>query len=400
MGNYRLSDSHEYINSSEMILNGHFFEKAMNYEDAENLTKRTIGYPIFTILSLISNDFVLILFQTLVGILNIWLIFKIFVKMGGMQFNLLTLVLFFTPSIFIYTHLIMSEVIAMTIVLTIHYLLLHQENEKNHIFIHLLIALLILVKPVFYLFAFVNLAIYLFYSFKKKRVYLSMFIPLIVVLGYLQFNKFRTDYYHFSSIQNINLIDYNLRNYKINKNGLADADRWLDSVHLEAEKIENFKKRNEFYSNIAHSEIENNFTSYFVYHFKTAIRGVFDPGRFDIFSTFNKNLEKNIGFTQLIESKQYGSIKELLFSKFGIMIIILLPIFIINFLKIFFVLNYIYKNIREFDFARLYLIILSIYYIFITGPVNSSRYMLVLQGVFITYAIISYEKFRIKLSEK
>lgn len=389
-GNYRIRDSSEYIYSAQQILNGHFFGKATNYGDAFRLTLRTIGYPLFVTIALLMSDFSLILFQTFIGLLNIFLIIKIYDKLGGQKKWIIVGLLFLTPSFFIYTHLIMSEVISLTFVLLIQLLLLYPFSNKNFIIIQLLIFCLTMLKPVYYLFPILNLVLFIWYFYKRRKFNISIFLPIILVLFYFQFNEYRTGYYHFSSIQNKNLVHFNIKYYKINHDGLLKATQWVDSVQQEGEKYADFKTRNEYYNTVAKKEIREHFFSYSFYHFYTSLRGVLDPGRYDIFSTFKYDENEQPFSLTLLNKHDYKEIFNVLISKYGIILIVLLPIFLTNVLKYTCLILYFKKN--KLNFVTIYLIVFCLYNIFLAGPINTSRYMLMIQGIVIVYASLYLEK--------
>ncbi len=55
-------------------------------------------------------------------------------------------------------------------------------------------------------------------------------MPLIVLQLHLNFNEERTNFRHFSSIENFNLIRYNLYYFKSKSESKSNADRWLNSI--------------------------------------------------------------------------------------------------------------------------------------------------------------------------
>ena len=129
--------------------------------------------------------------------------------------------------------------------------------------------------------------------------------------------------------------------------------------------------------------MKQNFFQYSYYHLFTAIRGVFDPGRFDIMTFFKKEDGKQ-GFLELLNKK--NSMFDLLKNRFAFVYILLIPVFLINLIKWFYFLRYLL--IKKLDFKVYYIILILACYILISGPVNSSRYIMPFQGIIIVFAIL------------
>lgn len=372
---YFLSDSYEYIEVAEQINNFTFLD-----------TKRPFFYPLF--LSLFSgfNTILTILIQTVLGILNFYLFLKI-LNFYEVEFKKKYLYfLIFTPSIFIYTQLIMSEWLVMLLLTSLLWFLIQDWSHKNFAFIQIITLLLAFTKPIFYPFIYINFLFFSFYLLKKRVFNMWLFIPILVLQLYLNFNEYRTGYKHFSSIENINLINYNLYYFKSSTQSKEKADLWLNSVYNDSGfESKDFKEQNIYLKEIAMKEIKQNLLKYCSYHFFTSIRGVFDPGRFDLITFFRKEDGKQ-GFLEILNSDK--SIFSLFKNQFALVYILLIPIFIFNLLKWYYFSKFLIFN--KLHYLTYYIIILLIYYILVSGPVNCSRYMMPFQLILMFFGILGY----------
>lgn len=377
---FYLVDSYEYLDVAKKIYNLSFLSsKAPD----ELTTKRPFIYPLFLSLFYGLPILVTILFQTLIGVFSFYLLFKIIKKFEIHIKTKYILFFIFTPSIFIYTQLIMSEWLVMFFLILLFWLLIQKWSTKNFAFIQILTILLAFTKPIFYPIIYLNLVFFAIYFIKKKRFSFWLFIPLIALQSYMFFNKSETGYKHFSSIENINLINFNLYYFKCKTESEPKAKVWLDSVHNIADKKTNFAEKNIYLKNIAKNEIKQHLFKYSFYHFYTSIRGIFDPGRFDTMTFFKKEDGKQ-GFLQILNTKK--PIMDLLKNKFVFVYILLIPIFLINLIKWFYFFKYLL--IKKLDFKIYYIITVLVCYILISGPVNSSRYMMPFQAIIIVFAIL------------
>lgn len=398
-GNFRLLDSDDYFYTAELLKSFHYFSPTANLIEGIELTKRPFLYPLLLLFPGFLNEFLIVFLQTILGLFNLYLVLKIFKSLGGKSYKWITFLLFLTPSIFINTHLIMTETVASTLILGLFVLFSYKLNAKKILYIQILISCLVFLKPAFYLFTIINILFFLAYFIKTKTFQFSIFIPLLLTLAYIGFNQQRTGYAHFSSIQNINLIDYNLYLFKMNQEGAEEANLWKESVYKNAEKYKNFKETSDYLEEVGKSEIKKNLIPYGFFHLKCALRGMFDPGRFDLMTFYKEEQHASDGFMQLLNKKDFGAVlKFLLDSKYKIVLLLLIPIFLANIFKWLFTFSYLWKNKHCLNFRNGYLILLFSYSILISGPVNSCRYMVILQGIIIVISILGWENFRQKKS--
>ena len=301
-------------------------------------------------------------------------------------------VLFFllTPSVFIYSQLIMSEWLLMLLINLKFWLLTQKWSNRNFLYIQIVTILMAFTKPVFYPFIYLSFFYFLFFFFKKKQFSFYLFLPIIFLQLYLYHNEIRTGYKHFSSIENKNLINYNLFYYKSFTNSSNEAQLWLDSIYNEEYQKMNFEQKNKYLHEIGVSTIKDNFFGYSFYHFINAFRGVFDPGRFDLM-TFFKEEDGSEGFLEILNGKKkFSSLFE---NNFFIVYLLLIPVFLFGVLKFFWFCYALATN--KYSVHLKYIIMMFFYCILITGPINCSRFMMPIQGIFFVFCIdgfISYKK--------
>jgi hypothetical protein len=381
---YFLTDSYEYFEVAKAIRNFTYFESSNH---PELFTRRPFLYPLFLSFFVDFSPLIVIIFQTIFSLFNTFILFKIIKQYNIQLTNKLLALFLFTPSIFIYSQLIMSEWLVMLFLTMLFWLLLQKWDKNKFIYIQIITVLLAFTKPIFYPFIYINLIFFLVYMIKNKLFSFWLFLPIICLQLYLNYNKNTTGYKHFSSIENANLVDYNLYYFKSSTQSKEQAELWLDSVYNDKKYIgKSFKEQNIYLKHIATNEIKKNFFQYSLYHFYTAIRGIVDPGRFDLMTFFEKENGRQ-GFLEMLNNDR--PIWEVFKNKFIIVYLFLIPILLANCIKLFYFLRYLFFN--KLSINVYYFLILFGYYVLVSGPVNCSRYMMPFQGILIVFAILGMQ---------
>ena len=385
-GNFNLEDSYEYIEVAKLIIQGDYF-----ITQDPIISRRPFVYPLFLSLTFTFNPFVIVFFQSILLFLSFQFLYKTIDFYKIKNENLLLILVLLTPSIFIYSQLVMSELLILFLITLLFYLYTVHFHWKNIKYAQLIITILAFTKPVFYPFVFINLALMLIYFFKVRRFNFWVLLPVLSVLLYINFNQNKFGYKHFSSIENKNLIYYNLYYFKAKNESKEIADLWISNIN-ESLEDKNQKEINDFLRVVAQEEISAHFFSYTFYHISTGIRGVFDPGRFDLM-TFIAKEDGRQGFLEILNgNKPFSS----LFSNKSLMLIyvFLIPIFLILLFKWFHFLKFYFTKKRSF--SEYFFFVFIGYYVLITGPVNCSRYMTPFQFVLITFVLVSVNENRLK----
>ncbi|HNP33686.1 MAG TPA: hypothetical protein PKN96_10370 [Flavobacterium sp.] len=383
-GNFYLDDSYDYLQVAQKIANGDFFST-----HDEIVSKRPFLYPLFLLLSFGFNPYVILFLQAVLLFLTFCLFGKILAHFKITATNKLMFLLIVTPSVFIYAQLVMSEILAAFLLMLLLYFFVIDFSFKKIKYIQILLLLLVFTKPVFYPFAFINTALMIYYCFRKKQFTFWIFAPILTLLLYTNYNERKFGYRHFSSIENYNLVQYNLYYFKSFSESKTEADRWLNEVNASI-STKDFAQKNMILKHIAHKEISGHFFSYAAYHCLTGIRGVFDPGRFDLM-TFRKKEDGKQGFLEILNGNK--SVKTLFSDSSSLFIYgFLLLIFIALLVKYFYFIKYFLSN--KLHFYEVYFLVLILYYILVTGPVNCSRYMMPFQLIIIIFTLKSFHQIK------
>jgi hypothetical protein len=380
---YFLSDSYDYLEIAKFINSFSSFDYS---HDAELFTRRPFIYPLFLAPFVAFQPVIIILIQSVLSLINVYLFFKTLIRFKIKINYKIVLFLLLTPSIFIYSQLIMSEWLVMIFLNILFLLLITPFNLKSFAYIQIITILIAFIKPIFYPFIYFNLLFFAFYFYRKKIFSLWLFFPILILQFYLNINEQATGYKHFSSIENHILVNYNIYYFKSSKIGKLETEKWLKSVY-EDEKYTNqsFKNQNIYLKQIASNEIKNHFFEYSKYHFLTAIRGVFDPGRFDLMTYFKEEDGKQ-GFLEILNGNK--PLNHLIKNKSNILILVLVPIFLFNLIKLFYFFKAVITEKQNYLFY--YFLILFIYYVLVSGPINCSRYLMPFQMILIAIAYKSY----------
>jgi len=116
----------------------------------------------------------------------------------------------------------------------------------------------------------------------------------------------------------------------------------------------------------------------------------------------NEPYDSKEGLLNILNTeKSFSSIKSLLQTKHIWVLLLLIPIFLVNIVKLLYSLMYLLKIRKKLSFSIVFISTLIIYYILLTGPVNASRYMMLIQGVLIILSSLylnSYFKHNKKLN--
>jgi hypothetical protein len=199
----------------------------------------------------------------------------------------------------------------------------------------------------------------------------------------LKYNKKISGYQYFSSIENINLINYNLYYFKSAKQSPEVADAWREATYDSAYFEMSPKAQNKYLKDIAFQELRSAPIQYGIYHVLGGIRGMFDPGRFDLMTFFEKEDGKQ-GFLEILNgNKQLSSMFK---HGYAYVYLLLIPIAIANVFKLFFALKFVVTN--KLDTRLYYMVSILFFYILLSGPVNNARLMVPLQGILIVFAVL------------
>lgn len=393
---FKLSDSYQYLIEAENIISkGIFYAEDLNNTSAyKYYTIRPPGYPLFLAFFKLFNApfYIILIFQNIISILSIYLVRDTILTFGyNKKYDFLFLLLIvLTPSQLIYANAILTEVLfqLFLVIMFRSGVLFHKNNKDKYLF-HYSLALILaaFIKPLMYLFV-IPSTIYMIWIAVKSRKWQPIafsILPILAILFIFQWNFNRTKHYQYSSIQTINLIDYNTRFFLISRIGNEKADAILDSIHHEANLIPEYSKRMSFLDNRAKNIILENLTSYIRYHLQGSFYAILDPGRFDIdYFLILKHKHVNAkGILYHINNGGIAAVFKFLIDTYSLSLLLFLGIILfLNLLKfstfIYFIFN---KNI-DLNF-RFITASLFFYIVLVVGPVGASRYIMPLVPIII-----------------
>ncbi|MFD0990241.1 hypothetical protein ACFQ1R_09045 [Mariniflexile jejuense] len=290
---------------------------------------------------------------------------------------------------FIYANYLMSEILLQFLIILLCYAFQNTITKKSLWWLfgfQLIIVLLFLTKPVFYLFVIPNILICIWLSkYISKAAFFSL-IPVLALVMYMSWNEQRTGHFEFSSIQNLALKNYNLLYFQTNKYNKDYAHKINDKIDNEIAQLDSYKEKQQAIKSLSTQYIKKDFLSYTWFHFKGSFRMFIDPGRFDLYNFFNFNNKNEVGFLEHLNSNGITGAFNY-FKKQPIIIILLLPIILIlNLIKLFgfgkfWITNY--KTVSPVLWLAFFIII---YVTLLTGPLSASRFLVPLLPLYCMFA--------------
>lgn len=382
-GPWILEDSREYLNAAENLS-----EKGILYagdwaepQRIDDYTKRPILYPAFLILTGAhgTQQVFLYLIQIMLSICSIWLISKLTIQMGMKPPWFIWAILFIlTPAQWIYPNLIMTEILFQALLigvgLTLWQVFKH-ASLKSWCLGSTFIALAIFTKPVWYLFSIVWLSIGIWKAiqFRKLAIVLIAVLPLVLVLGYMNWNKSQKGHFHFSSIQNLSLLQYTTTNLLVDIHGEEQGIHKADSILYLSLGQKDYHSEQSTLQSACFAVISDNLGAYSFMHAKGIMNFFLDPGRFDLWSFFQLP-PPDTGFLQAFSEKGYrGIIAGLMKLPLGWLLFLML-VLLANLAKTTGLLFFLWKRRKEA--IGFVVLILFGYLAGLTGTSGASRFAL------------------------
>ncbi len=400
LGNFFLEDSFEYYHLANNIKNSFEFYSAdiNSVIQFENYTKRPPIYAIFILIFsfFLNSNISVLVFQNILSIASVFICLRLFEKYYK-DINKKLLLVLITSSIsqFIYANYLMSEMLFQFLIVLLCYFF-HQTVTKKTIYqllyFQIIIILLFLTKPVFYLFIVPNIFLCIWFTKHIKKAYLFSLIPIIVCAFYMNWNYSRTGSYDFSSIQNINLKNYNLYYFNLNKYGEAYA-KTVDA------KISNLASTKSTYVEIQNEikeksigYIKKDWFSYFTTHIKGSFRMFLDPGRFDVYNFLEYKNNTEVGFLHhLNKNGIFGALEY--FKKQPLLILLVIPIILLfNILKLIGFARFWLYNYKTTPMIFWFMLFVIIYITALSGLIGSSRFLVPILPMYILFATLGLSK--------
>ncbi len=393
-----LRDSEEYISSSKSFeINKTFYAGPQSAEvDYRLYSKRTPFYPIvlYTFRSLNLHLNFVYLLQLFLGLFNIYLaliLLKQLIKKHSLAYIFLAFFILLTPSQFIYSQFIMADLwLQSFIMICIVSFAFYIKSKKSIWLISLILfsTLAALTKPIFLLASFVISLYSLIIVIKQNH---SKLLTILVIIPFLSWfaickqNEKLTEVFHYSSIGYINLLHYNTNLYLNKAIGKAETEKLLEPLMIVPHTKYEFKENYNQVNKVCKEALLSHIRGYFLYHCKGVAYFFLDPGRFDIYNFLRIEEKNSTGF--LHKGTNESRLKSM-FNEHPIVSISLVLIFIINVLKTFGFLGFLWlqrKNRLAWAGA-----IVIFYIAFLTGPLGASRFALPVELIIICFASLFF----------
>ena len=398
-----MGDSFEYVYEALNIKNHLFFysgNAALPIEP-EYMTQRQPGYPLFLLAVYLFtvNNWVVIVFQNLLSVLNICYCRSVLLKTGySKKYDWLLLLLIVAyPAQFINANTIAPDILLQTATLLYLGCFIGLFQSRTPRFAWSMSFALVgglMVKPVLYPFVFVHLIIIgaFFYKEYGRQVIAAAALPLCVVLLYNGWNEARTGKFHFSSNQSFNAIYY-FYSYIDKKQGADSAQKFLRKERGDLALLPAYKDRYDHANGRGTELLRQNFCSYMVFHMQNSARIFIEPGKgeMDLFTgrlTYGGLYSgAQTGFYATLKKKGWGGIGEFVGKNPSMPIILVVLLF--NCLRLCGLLAFFFSGNVHLG-IRLFIFMLLCYFAVAAGPIANTRYFLPVSLIAIGCSAMGY----------
>jgi hypothetical protein len=281
-------------------------------------------------------------------------------------------------NIFIYANKIMAEVLCLTLLWLAFWALI----KKQGLLFWLPIILLPFTKPVFIFLPIAVMILGFFHSyFRNKQILLGCALSLLLIGLYSAYNFKMTGSAEFSSIQHINALTYNRYQFDVSRFGEAKALAYQDSVVTLGETLP-YPEKVSLYNKGLKDALKEAPLLYAWFHISGAMRGIIDPGRFDL-EPFIPSLQTT-GFLHRKQGSMLAYLKSLPVAVW----LVLLPLALFNLLRLLLALYGFYKLPKTPE--NLFGALAIIYVVLVTGPINASRFMVPVVPFLIYFSLMGF----------
>ncbi|TVR80652.1 MAG: hypothetical protein EA409_07450 [Saprospirales bacterium] len=397
-----MADSVEYLVQAENLYqHGSRCSAPLSngYCDPIHLTKRPPLYSLFlgAILWVGAPLFTLLIFQNLLSLFNIFMMVRIMREWKVEGISIALGLSLFNLTQYIYANVIMSELLLQTWLLLLVFFISKYFTSLRIYFLGLAALVLVfamLTKPVAYPLTALFAALFLWKAFNYRRPLVALWavIPLLIMVAYSSWNEKQTGYRHFSSIQNINLVDYNTNFFLRSTIGIEQTDSTLREIYYGATHFDSFSEEQEYLRQQSTGILRNHFISYGWWHLRGALRGFFDPGRFDFYNFADKEGKIEDGLLyKLNEEGPVAALNHLLKGPTLLIFLLFLTLLFKSLLVFSWLGVLLVKKLPTYQLALI--IFLPLYIALATGPLNASRFMLPIMPILVIGAAISLNQF-------
>ncbi|MEM6765642.1 MAG: hypothetical protein AAF655_11970 [Bacteroidota bacterium] len=336
--NYWLVDSHEYVKEAFNLLDyGVLYcgdlDGTIRYDF---FTKRPPMYPLVlaVVTQLLGSETTVVGLQMILSLLNVFLMLRILETLGlTYRYSLSLLFLLLYPAQFMYAQWIMTEILFQSCLLVMVGAIIFWQERKSQVWIWIYLGALLLglfTKPVLYLFIFPSAVVLFLFGWKKWRISLicAIMIPFLAVGMYMYWNAERTGYFHFSSIQNLSLLQYTTFHTIRASQGGEAAETTITFIQETAAQKESFEAEQLYIQEQAVHEIGKVPLTYLGLHLKGMLNFFLDPGRFDLYNFMGWENQEEGGWQATFSEEGYAGLwkrfSRLPAGRIGLLVAILL----------------------------------------------------------------------------
>jgi len=404
-------DSVEYIQLASNLRKGIYYSgNAQLPVDPFFITLRPPVYSLFLLLcwTLFGQQVAgILVVQNLLSVFNCILVKDTFDRFypGRKHAWLYALLVIGFPMQVVFANMVFSDILLQTFLMLyfrelLRYLQLSQPRRALKMALWLILA--VFTKPVMFPFLFLQ-AVFLLLRATRRRQWLLLIyalLPLLLLAGYGQWNKQRTGLYHISSVQSLNLLDYNLASYYSFRYGPEVMQHKMDSIKSTLSGVSSFKERYERSAAIAGKEMKREGWRYACFHVLSGCQMFVDPNKleFDIFARqFHYINNYQTSFMDSWRTERWNGVVQYLRHYPYLLLLLLTPLFgllRLGGLALFFADR---KNSRE---IRIVVAVFVLYFVAVTGPVANARYFLPLVLLTSACSWIGYSGFWAKRKTK
>lgn len=406
-GNIYMADSYEYLQQAFNIKN-YSSLYCLDFNQPLNLhffTKRPplYGFFIFTFKWIINSDLWVLCIQNILSILNIFGLVRI-LKYYSFSFDfkkILLLLLIFLPVQFIYSNMIMSEILLQTLLFWsfFNFFMYIRKNRIGYIVLcNVFLALAVLTKPVLLYFWIPNLILLIYLFWKRRQVNIllpGLIMPLVIFL--LSFCNYHvTGSFHYSSIRQMNLIGYNSAFLLVNVYGEEEGQKKMVEIRKYLSSIDDFSKLQKEEDRIGYELIMNHKYEYAKYHIKGMVNFFMDPGRFDLNNFLGIKEGNNTGLLYVFTKEGYSGIFRFILQQPLYMIFYLSIVLIINVVMVLSLISFFFVKSVTIE-IKIFLIMLVFYLCFFSGPLGTMRYKVHVIALMLFTIPFFFEKLKYKI---
>ena len=383
-GNIYMSDSKEYLTQAYNIkhhLTIYCADLTQKINPAfYNRRPPFYGAVILILKSIYDSDYFVLAIQNILSIINFFFLLRLlkdFDFASGAKRYVYALILFF-PSHYIYTNVIMTELLMQSLIFWAFYnLYLYLRNGKTGsiVLYNTFLSLAVLTKPVLVYFWIPNLifVFYLFYKNKKTGVLFSGFLMPAVIFALTLYNYSNNGCFQYSSNKQVSYLDYSATFLLIKTEGQeAGWNKWHE-VHSYVDTISDYSRLTEESERIATEIIMKYKYEFMKYHLTGMVNYFMDPGRYDINYFLNIKETNHTGLLYTFAKSGYKGVFEFMMDKPPYILIYLFVMLIINFFMLVSLILFAFSK-RIKPELKFFILFISFYMSFVSGILGTMRY--------------------------